>query len=198
MRLGPGDTAIQQPGVELGVAPEPRPRHEEPTPEHAHLVLELPLRQRTRTGGATLAQSQPDAGVQDRSLWRHWFKPNGRRIDQVVPAHLLEAAVTGAALADEDRIHRRHAPSCSNHVWMALAGQGRCSVGGSGRPRPCVRRLICSLAAARPDEVRRRSGPGQWHALGGASVRTGVRPGPPLMEWMAPAPGIGMCHGGCC
>ncbi len=56
---------------------------------------------------------------------------------------------------------------------MAPAGQGRCWVGGSGRSRPCVRRLICSAWAARPDEVRRRSGPDQWHALGGASVRTG-------------------------
>ena len=66
-----------------------------------------------------------------------------------------------------------HSPSCSNRVWMAPAGQGRCSVAGFGRSRPCVRRLMCSVAAARPDEVRRRSGPDQWHALGGASVRTG-------------------------
>ena len=64
---------------------------------------------------------------------------------------------------------------------MAPAGQGRCS-GGSGRSRPCVRRLICSGCAARPDEVRRRSDPDRCaagapavrrHALQGAPVRTG-------------------------
>src|SRR5699024_5672739 len=35
MRLGPGDVAIHQPGVELGVALEPRPRHEEPPADHS-------------------------------------------------------------------------------------------------------------------------------------------------------------------
>lgn len=44
----------------------------------------------------------------------------------------------------------------------------------SGRSRPCIRRPRCSdYTAARPDEVSRRSGPDQWHALKGASVRTG-------------------------
>ncbi len=37
--------------------------------------------------GVTWPFSQPDAGVQGRSLWRRWFEPNGRRIDQVVAAH---------------------------------------------------------------------------------------------------------------
>lgn len=61
----------------------------------------------------------------------------------------------------------------SDHVWTAPAGQGRCSGSACGRSRPCMRRLICSTAAARPDEVRRRSGPDQWRALEGAPVRTG-------------------------
>ena len=44
----------------------------------------------------------------------------------------------------------------------------------SGRSRPCIRRLGCNeFTAARPDEVSRRSGPDQWHALGGAPVRIG-------------------------
>ena len=66
-----------------------------------------------------------------------------------------------------------HSPLCLNHVWMAPAGQGLCSGLACGRSRPCIRRLSCSTMAARPDEVRRRSGPSQWRALEGAPVRTG-------------------------
>lgn len=84
------------------------------------------------------------------------------------PGHIrIEPDRQGAALLQRVR-HCR-----SDHVWTAPAGQGLCSGQASGRSRPCVRRLICSTVAARPDEVRRRSGPNQWHALVCAPVRTG-------------------------
>ena len=95
---------------------------------------------------------------------------SGRRRPGSTPAaHSPRASAQGGRQLSAWRMR----PSSSDRVWMAPAGQGRCSVGGSGRSRPCVRRLICSVAAARPDEVRRRSGPDQWHALVGAPVRTG-------------------------
>jgi len=50
--------------------------------------------------------SQPDAGVQGRSLIRHWSEDNGRRIDQIVATHLLEPAIVSPILADKDRVHR--------------------------------------------------------------------------------------------
>jgi hypothetical protein len=82
VRLGPGDAAVRKPGVELGVVFEPQPRREEPPADHAHLVLDLPLLPaRCRRAGDGL--------------------------DEVVAAHLLEAAIVGAVLADEDRLHRR-------------------------------------------------------------------------------------------
>ncbi|MGY6410423.1 MAG: hypothetical protein ACXIUV_05275, partial [Alkalilacustris sp.] len=52
----------------------------------------------------------------------------------------------------------RRPPLSSDHVWTAPAGQGRCLAPACGRSRPCMRRLICGTSAARPDEVRRRSG----------------------------------------
>ena len=82
VRLGPGDAAVLKPGVELGVVLEPRPRHEEPTADDADLVLDLTL---LPAGGGRA----------------------GDRVDEVVPAHLLEAAIVGAVPADEDRVHRR-------------------------------------------------------------------------------------------
>ena len=82
-------------------------------------------------------------------------------------SYLPGAAPDGREGADGAR-HCR-----SDHVWMAPAGQGLCSGLAFGRSRPCIRRLICSTMAARPDEVRRRSGPNQWRALEGAPVRTG-------------------------
>src|SRR5690606_9158335 len=77
VRPGPGDAAVQEPGVELRVGPEPRPRYEEPTPDHPDLVLDLSLLPARRRGA-------------------------GDRVDQVVPAHLLEAAIVGAIPTHED------------------------------------------------------------------------------------------------
>ena len=69
---------------------------------------------------------------------------------------------------------RRRSGRRLNRVWTAPAGQGLCSGQASGRSQPCIRRLCCGIrAAARLDEVRRRSGPNQWHALLCAPVQTG-------------------------
>ena len=80
--LRPGRAPVGQPGVELLVALRPQPRREEPLADRAHLVLDLALLP-ARGGRA------------------------GDGIDEVVPAHLLEAPVVGALLAREDRVHRR-------------------------------------------------------------------------------------------
>ncbi len=84
MRVCPsiGQASVLEPGVQLGIGLELRTRHEEPPPHHAHLVLDLTLLPVRRRGA-------------------------GNRIDEIMPAHLLEAAVIGAILADKDRIHRR-------------------------------------------------------------------------------------------
>jgi hypothetical protein len=82
VRLGIGNAPVLEPGIQLGKGFELRARHEEPPPEHAHLVLDLPLLPARR-------------------------RCAGNRVDQVMAAHLLEAAIVGAILADEDRVHRR-------------------------------------------------------------------------------------------
>lgn len=87
VRFGVGDAPILEPGVQFGVGFELRPGHEEPLSDHAHLVLDLALLP-ARCRGA------------------------GDRIDQVVPAHLLEPAVVGSILANEDRVHRRLRVHC--------------------------------------------------------------------------------------
>ena len=43
VRLGIGDALVQQPGVQLLVAPDPQPRGEEPLAHQADLVLDLAL-----------------------------------------------------------------------------------------------------------------------------------------------------------
>src|SRR5436190_21345672 len=82
MRLGVGDAAIEQPGVQLLVARNPQPRREEALAHHPDLVLDLAL--------------LPARG------WRA-----GDRIDEVVAAHPQKAAVVPAVLADEDAINGR-------------------------------------------------------------------------------------------
>jgi len=93
LRLRQGDAAVLEPGVELGIALEPRPRHEEPPADHPDLVLDLAFLP-ARGGRA------------------------GDRIDQVMSAHLLEPAIVGAILADEDRVHSRL------HVVIDTPGTG--------------------------------------------------------------------------
>src|SRR6266496_6866263 len=68
VRLGVGDAAIEQPGVQLLVARHPKSRREEALAHQPNLVLDLSLLP-TRSRGA------------------------GGRLDQVMAAHSLEAAV---------------------------------------------------------------------------------------------------------
>ncbi len=44
VRLGVGETAIVEPGVQFRIRFALRPWHEEPPPEHTHLVLDLATR----------------------------------------------------------------------------------------------------------------------------------------------------------
>ena len=80
--LGVGDALIFQPRVQLGQALHPRLGPEQPVAQIADLVLDLPLLPARR-------------------------RRAGHRLDQVVRAHLQEAAIVLARLADEDRLHRR-------------------------------------------------------------------------------------------
>ena len=82
MRLGVGNAFIEQPGVQLVERLESQPRGEEPFADQSDLVLDLTLLPARR-------------------------RRAGNRIDQIVAAHLQEAAIVETALADEDRLHRR-------------------------------------------------------------------------------------------
>src|SRR5207253_10548646 len=81
MRLGVGDAFIGEPGVELFVVFEPQPRRKEAFPDEPDLVLDLTLLPARR-------------------------RRAGNRLDQVVTAHLQEAAIVEPILADKDRLHR--------------------------------------------------------------------------------------------
>jgi len=50
---------------------------------------------------------QPDAGLQSRSSWRHWFKPDGRRLEDMMVRHGKEPHVDLPFLAAADTVHRR-------------------------------------------------------------------------------------------
>ena len=76
VRLGVGDAAVEQPGVQLLVARHPQPRREEALAHQPDLVLDLALLPARR-------------------------RRAGDRLDQVVAAHLQEAAVVLPVLADE-------------------------------------------------------------------------------------------------
>jgi hypothetical protein len=82
VRLGPGDAFVHEPGVQLVVALEPQPRREEALAHEPDLVLDLALLPARR--------------------WRA-----SDRLDEMMRAHLQEAAIVLAILADEDRLHRR-------------------------------------------------------------------------------------------
>lgn len=78
---GPGDDPLHQQVVELLHSRNPEPGTEQPVARRAHLVLALtllPVRSR-RTGS---------------------------RIDQIIAAHLREASIERALIADEHRVHR--------------------------------------------------------------------------------------------
>ena len=115
MRLGVGDTLIEQPSVHLVVGLEPR--CEEPLADQPDLVLDL-----------TLLPAR--------------CRRAGDRIDQVMTAHLQEAAIVEAILDDEDRLHRRL------HVVVdaALA----CTLERSKGPVVGVEHHLLRLAGIRP------------------------------------------------
>ncbi len=71
-----------EPGVQLVVALDPQPRREEALAHQPDLVLDLAF--------------LPTRG-----------RRAGDRLDEVMRAHLEEAAIVLAVLADEDRVHRR-------------------------------------------------------------------------------------------
>jgi 3-oxoacyl-[acyl-carrier-protein] synthase II len=110
---------IEQPGIYLVPVFEPQPRREEAFSDQSNLVLDLPLlpARGRRTG--------------------HW-------VDQVVAAHLHEAAIVAAILADKDRLHR------GLHVVVDAAAAGALEQGersvvgvehcGFRRSHPCVPR----------------------------------------------------------
>src|SRR5208282_5983746 len=82
MRPGVGDALVEQPGVQLVKVLEPQSWRKEPLADQPHLVLNLPLLPaRCRRAG--------------------------NRLDEIMAAHLQEAAIVEAMLADEDRLHRR-------------------------------------------------------------------------------------------
>src|SRR5580698_10976060 len=82
MRLGVGDALVEQPGVQFVKVLEAQPRREEALANQSNLVLDLPLLPaRCRRAGD--------------------------RIDQVMTAHLQEAAIVEAVPADEDGLYRR-------------------------------------------------------------------------------------------
>jgi len=81
MCLGVGDAFIKQPGVQLVQAFEPQPRREEAFTDQPNLVFDLAL--------------LPARG-----------RRAGYRLNQVMAAHLHEAAIVATILADEDRLHR--------------------------------------------------------------------------------------------
>ena len=103
MRLGPGDAFVHEPGVQLVVALEPQPRREEALTHEPDRVLDLALLPA-----------------------RRWRASDG--LDEMMRAHLQEAAIVLAILADEDRLHRRF------HVVVDAAR--------AGAPEKCERPLM--------------------------------------------------------
>src|SRR6516164_3195615 len=82
MRLGIGDTFVEEPSIQLVIVLEPQARREEALAYQADLVLDLAL--------------FPARG-----------RRAGHRLDEIMAAHLKEAAIVLAVLADEDCLHRR-------------------------------------------------------------------------------------------
>src|SRR6202050_1972154 len=117
MRLGVGDALVEQPGVQFVKVLEAQPRREEALANQSNLVLDL-----------TLLPAR--------------CRRTGNRIDQVMTAHLQEAAIVEAILADEDRLHRRL------HVVVdaALASTLEQSIG----PVVGVEHHLLRLAGIRP------------------------------------------------
>src|SRR5580658_8155648 len=82
VRLGVSNALVQQPVVQLVEGFEPQPWREETLPDQPNLVLDLTLLPTRR-------------------------RRAGNRIDEIVAAHLQEAAIVETPFTDEDRLHRR-------------------------------------------------------------------------------------------
>ncbi len=82
VRLGVGNAFIEQPTIQLVERLEAQPRSEEPFADQSDLVLDLALLSARR-------------------------RRAGNRIDQIMAAHLQEAAIVETAFANEDHLHRR-------------------------------------------------------------------------------------------
>ena len=119
VRLGVSDAFVEQPSVQLVVALEPQPRREEALAHQADLVLDLTL--------------LPARG-----------RRAGHRLDEMMRAHLQEAAIVLALLADEDRLHRRL------HVVVDAARAGALEEGEGALVR--VEHHLLRLARIGPHE----------------------------------------------
>ena len=119
MGLGIGDALVEQPSVQLVVALHPEPRGEEALPHQADLVLDL-------------------------ALLPARCRRAGHGIDEVVSAHLQEAAIVGPLLAGEDRLHRRL------HVVVDAAPTGTLEEGE--RPVVGVEHHLLALPRIGPHE----------------------------------------------
>jgi hypothetical protein len=119
MHLGVGDAFIEQPGIQLVKILEPQPRREEALADEPDLVLDLTLLP-ARCRGA------------------------GHRLDEIMTAHLQEAAIINAILTDEDRLH------CRLHVVVdaALA----CALEQGEGPVVGVEHHLLRLARVDPHE----------------------------------------------
>lgn len=95
VRLGVGDAAVEQQGVQLLVARHPQPRRKKALTHQADLVLDL-------------ARSNGLRGLRPRSILTPPRRRRARhRLDEIMTAHLQETTVELAVLADKHRLHRR-------------------------------------------------------------------------------------------
>src|SRR3954452_3523536 len=123
MGLGVGDRLVEKPGVQLLVALHPHAWGEEPLAHEPDLVLDLSL--------------LPGRSGRARD-----------RVDQVVAAHLQEAAIVGPLATGEDRLHRRF------HVVVDAALTGALEEGE--RPIVRVKHHLLALAWIGPHEGHAR------------------------------------------
>ena len=121
--LGVGDHPVEQQGVQLVVAPHPDARREQSLAHQPDLVLDLAL--------------LPARG-----------RRAGHRLDEVVRAHLQEAAIVGALTSDEDRVHG------GLHVVVDPALAGAAEEGE--RPVVGVEHHLLALARVGPHERHAR------------------------------------------
>jgi hypothetical protein len=119
MDLGIGNTLVEQPAVQLIQALHTEPRREEALADKTDLVLDL-------------------------ALFPARCRRARRRLDKIVAAHLQEATVVSAILAEEDRLNRRF------HVVADAAGASALEEGK--RTIVCVEHHLLRLARIRPSE----------------------------------------------